>query len=304
MAHLQLGLDAYSPREIAEKVQLVGVNKARLPFLQTAMLGMIAGGFIGLGALYFVLVAADATLGFAATRVLGGLVFSLGLILVSVAGAELFTGNNLMAMAWADRKITTGELLRNWMIVYAANALGAMGLALVVYLADHASMNGGAVGAAYVKIAAAKTALPFGEAFFKGVLCNLLVCLAVWLAMAGHTVVDKIVAIVLPISAFVAAGFEHSVANMYFIPLGLLLADTAAVPAATSLASLTWTGFVSNLIPVTLGNIVGGSVMVALVYYVIYRRPALVERRSGEARTRATDVSAGAPSAGDQEKTA
>ncbi|OGA56520.1 MAG: formate transporter FocA [Betaproteobacteria bacterium RIFCSPLOWO2_12_FULL_67_28] len=298
MAYLQLGLEAYSPREITEKVNLLGVTKARLPFLQTAMLGVLAGGFIGLGALFFTLVASDATLGFAATRVLGGLMFSLGLILVSVGGAELFTGNNLMVMALADRKITIAELLRNWIIVYAANAFGAIGLAVVVYLANHGAMNGGAVGAAYVKIAAAKTALPFGEAFFKGVLCNLLVCLAVWLAMAGHTVVDKILAIVFPISAFVAAGFEHSVANMYFIPLGLLLADTGVLPAGVSLASLSWSGFASNLIPVTLGNIVGGSVMVALVYYVIYRRPALAEPRTGAERTRTTDA-AGAASAAD-----
>ena len=282
MTQLQLGLDAYSPREIAEKVNAVGVTKARLPFLQTAMLGVLAGGFIGLGALFFTLVASDATLGFAATRVLGGLVFSLGLILVSVGGAELFTGNNLMVMAWADRKITTRELLRNWAIVFLANAFGAIGLAVTVYLANHGAMNGGAVAAAYVKIAAAKTALPFAEAFFKGVLCNLLVCLAVWLAMAGHTVVDKIIAIVFPISAFVAAGFEHSVANMYFIPLGLMLADGGP-------ASLTLAGFASNLVPVTLGNIFGGSIMVAAVYYIVYRRPALVEGRTGEERTRATD---------------
>src|SRR3989304_5180759 len=185
MAHLQLGLDPFSPREVAEKVQLVGVTKAPLPFLQTAMLGVLAGGFIGLGALFFTLVASDATLGFAATRVLGGLLFSLGLILVSVGGAELFTGNNLMVMAWADRKVPPAELLRNWIVVYAANAFGAIGLAVTVYLANHGAMNGGAVGAAYVKIAAAKSALPFGEAFFKGVLCNLLVCLAVWLPRAG-----------------------------------------------------------------------------------------------------------------------
>jgi formate/nitrite transporter len=289
MAYLQLGLDAYSPREISEKVQSLGVAKARLPFLQTAMLGVLAGGFIGLGALYFTLVVSDSTLGFAVTRVLGGLVFSLGLILVSVGGAELFTGNNLMVMAWADRKITAAELLRNWTVVYLANAVGAVGLAVTVYLAHHGSMNGGAVGAAYVKIAAAKTALPFGEAFFKGVLCNLLVCLAVWLAMAGHTVVDKILAIVFPISAFVAAGFEHSIANMYFIPLGLLLADSVTLPANVNVASLGWAGLASNLVPVTLGNIVGGSGMVALVYYVVYRRPALVEPRTGAERTRAAD---------------
>ena len=292
MAYLQLGLDAYSPREISEKIQSVGVSKARLSFVQTAILGVLAGAFIGLGALYFTLVASDSTLGFAATRVLGGLLFSLGLILVSVAGAELFTGNNLMVMAWADGKITFAELLRNWSVVYVANAVGAVGLALTVYLAHHGSMNGGAVGAAYVKIAAAKIALPFWEAFFKGVLCNVLVCLAVWLAMAGHTVVDKIVAIVFPISAFVAAGFEHCVANMYFIPLGMLLADSAAVPATVNAASVGWAGLVSNLVPVTLGNIAGGSGMVALVYYMVYRRPALIEPRSAAERTRATDAPA------------
>ena len=289
MAYLQLGLDAYSPREISEKIESVGVSKARLSFLQTAMLGVLAGAFIGLGALYYTLVAADASIGYAATRVLGGFVFSLGLVLVSVAGAELFTGNNLMVMAWADRRITFAELLRNWTVVYVANAVGAVGLALTVYLANHGAMNGGAVGAAYVKIAAAKTALPFGEAFFKGVLCNVLVCLAVWLAMAGRTVVDKIVAIVLPISAFVAAGFEHSVANMYFIPLGWLLAGSVALPATVDVSHLGWAGLAANLVPVTLGNIVGGSGMVALVYYMVYRRPALVEPRSGTERTRATD---------------
>lgn len=292
MARLQLGLDAYSPREIAEKVQLVGVTKARLPFLQTAMLGILAGAFIGLGALYFTLVASDATLGFAASRVLGGLLFSLGLVLVSVGGAELFTGNNLMVMAWADRKITSAELLRNWVIVYAANAVGAAGLAVLVYLAHHGAMNGGAVGAAYVRIAAAKSAMPFGEAFFKGVLCNILVCLAVWLAMAGHTVVDKIVAIVLPVSAFVAAGFEHCVANMYLIPLGMLLADSVALPASVNVASLGWAGLAANLIPVTLGNIVGGSVMVAAVYHLVYRRHALAELRAGSERSRASDAAA------------
>lgn len=304
MARLQLGLDAYSPREIAEKVRAVGVTKARLQFMQTAMLAVLAGLFIGLGALFYTLVASDAALGFAATRVLGGLVFSLGLILVTVGGAELFTGNNLMVMAWADRKITTLELLRNWVIVYVGNAVGAIGLAVLVYLSDHGAMNGGAVATTYVKIAAAKTALPFGEAFFKGMLCNILVCLAVWLAMAGHTVVDKIFAIVLPISAFVAAGFEHSVANMYFIPMGLLLADGAAVPASVNLANLSLGGFLSNLLPVTLGNIVGGSVMVAAVYYVIYRRPALVERRTGEERTRESDFVADTTRSTDQQKPA
>lgn len=266
------GFDAFSPKEIAARVEAVGVTKARLPPLAMWMLGMAAGGFIGLGALYYTLVAADSDLPFAASRLLGGLAFSLGLILVVVAGAELFTGNNLLVMAWADRKITTGELLRNWAVVYLANALGAVGLAMLVYFANHASLNGGAVATTYIKIAAAKTALPFSEAFFKGVLCNLLVCLAVWLALAGRSVMDKIMAIVFPVSAFVAAGFEHSVANMYFIPLGILLRSQTSPADFTDIASLDWVGLARNLIPVTLGNIVGGSVMVAAVYHLIYNR--------------------------------
>jgi formate transporter len=266
------GSDAFSPQQIADKVEAVGVAKAHLPAVPTLMLGVLAGGFIGLGALYFTLVVSDPQLSFGVARVLGGVAFSLGLILVVVAGAELFTGNNLLVMAWADRKITTPELLRNWILVYASNALGAIGLALVVYLSHHANMNGGAVGLAYVKIAAAKTALPFWEAFFKGVLCNLLVCLAVWLALAGRSVTDRVLAIVFPISAFVAAGFEHCVANMYLIPLGIFLKDSVAATANFDSASLNWSGFAGNLIPVTLGNIIGGSVMVALVYYTIYRR--------------------------------
>jgi formate transporter len=264
--------DAYSPAEIAERVHAVGVAKAHLPTLQTLMLGMVAGGFIGLGALYYTLVISDAQLSFGAARVLGGVTFSLGLILVVVAGAELFTGNNFLVMAWADRQITTLELLRNWSLVYIANAVGAIGLAAVVYLSHHASMNGGAVGLAYLKIAAAKTALPFGEAFFKGVLCNLLVCLAVWLTLAGRSVTDKVLAVIFPISAFVAAGFEHCVANMYFIPLGVFLKLGGLEAKGIDTTRLDWSGFANNLLPVTLGNIVGGSVMVAAVYYTIYGR--------------------------------
>lgn len=264
------GFDAYSPQEIADKVETVGVAKARLPLPAMAMLGVLAGGFIGLGALYFTLVASDASLPFAASRVLGGVAFSMGLILVVVAGAELFTGNNLLVMAWADRRITTGEMLRNWTIVYVTNAVGAVGLAVVVYLAQHPEMAGGAIGRQAVKLAAAKASLPFVEAFFKGVLCNVLVCLAVWLAMAGRSVTDKVLVIVFPISAFVAAGFEHSVANMYFLALGWMLQGTYI---GTEGAPIGWSGIVGNLVPVTLGNVAGGSLMVALVYYLIYRRP-------------------------------
>jgi formate/nitrite transporter len=266
------GFDAFSPKEIAERVNNIGVVKARLPLLSMIMLGILAGAFIGLGALYFTLVTSDAGLGFAASRVLGGTAFSLGLILVVVAGAELFTGNNLLAMAWADGKISTAEVVKNWTVVCLANFVGAGGLALLVFLSNHPAMNGGAVALQYVKIAAAKCSLPFLTAFFSGVLCNALVCLAVWMALAGRSVMDKAVAIVFPISAFVAAGFEHSVANMYLILMGLLLkGHTAAVPNGDA---ITWAGFLGNLAPVILGNLVGGSFFVAFVYYVIYRRGA------------------------------
>lgn len=260
------GFDCYSPKEIAERVENVGVTKANLPLLSMTALGVLAGGFIGLGALYFNLVVSDATLPFAIARVLGGMVFALGLVLVVVAGAELFTGNNLLVMAWVSRRIPTRKLLENLFVVFCANFIGAAGLAWIVSLSGHANMNGGAVGRTAITIATAKCALPFAEAFFKGVLCNLLVCLAVWLALAGRTVTDKILAIIFPISAFVAAGFEHSVANLYFIPLGLFLSGADASTA------LTWSGFVHNLIPVTLGNLVGGAGLVGLVYWVIYRR--------------------------------
>lgn len=265
------GFDAYSPREIAERVQNVGVAKTRLPVWSTAMLGVLAGVFIGLGSLYYVIVVSDSGSGFAATRVLGGVCFSLGLLLVVVAGAELFTGNNLLAMAWADGKVSTLEVLRNWTIVCAANLVGAVGLAALVFWSGHTEMNSGAIGRQYLSIAAAKTTLPWSEAFFRGVLCNALVCLGMWMAFAGRSVVDKLVAIVFPISAFVAAGFEHSIANMYFIPLAMMLkAAGAALPAGGEAIGVT--GLFRNLAPVIVGNIVGGSVVVALVYHVIYRR--------------------------------
>jgi formate transporter len=265
------GFDAYSPREIARRVEEVGVAKARMPFLPLAMLGVLAGGFIGLGALYFTLVTSDATLGFAASRLLGGLTFSMGLVLVVVAGAELFTGNNLIAMAWAEGKVTFAEVLRNWTIVCSANFVGAAGLAVLVVLSGHLGMTGGAVATQAVKIAAAKAALPAAEAFFRGVLCNILVCMAVWMAFAGRSVVDKTIAIVLPISAFVAAGFEHSIANMYFFPVAMLQLSHA--PSAIPGAELIDTAhMLRNLASVIAGNIVGGSVLVALVYHLVYRR--------------------------------
>lgn len=255
------GMDAYAPREIAARVVEVGVGKARLPPLTLVLLGALAGAFIGLGAMMFTLVASDAALGFAASRLLGGLAFSLGLVLVVVAGAELFTGNNLIAMAWAAGRVSTAQVLRQWGLACAANFVGALGLAWLVWLSGQAAFNGGAVGRAAVSIALAKTALPWHEAFVRGVLCNVLVCMALWMAIAGRSVVDKVVAVVFPVTAFVAAGFEHSVANMYLLPLAMLLG-----------APITVGELAGNLLTVIAGNVVGGSVLVAGVYWVIYLR--------------------------------
>jgi formate/nitrite transporter len=263
------GSDAYAPADVALRVATVGVAKARMATLPLLMLGVLAGAFIGLGSMLFVIVRADTTLGLAASQLVGGLVFSLGLLLVVVAGAELFTGNNLLAMAWADGRITSAEVARNWVLVCAANFAGAAGLALLVFASGHTAMADGAIGRAVVRIALAKQGLPWWEAFFRGVLCNVLVCMAVWMAMAGRSVADKAVAVIFPITAFVAAGFEHSIANMYLMPLAMLVQQGGP---ATGQAAVTWGGMAANLLPVIAGNLLGGSVLVGLTYHVIYRR--------------------------------
>ena len=256
--------DAYAPPQIARLVEEIGMGKAALPVLQTLVLAVLAGAFIAFGAMFSTLAMTGNELGFGLNRVIGGVTFSLGLVLVIVAGAELFTGNNLIAMAWADRKISAAQLLRNWALVYCGNFVGGIGAALLVWQSGVLALGDGAFGAQAAAVASAKVSIPFMEALFRGVLCNALVCLAVWLCVAAHSVSDKILAIVFPITAFVALGFEHSVANMYTIPLGILIeADGVTVG-----------GLFANLVPVTLGNIAGGSVFVALVYWLVYlRRP-------------------------------
>ena len=268
------GSEAFSPKEIARKVESVGVVKARLPLVPMLMLGVLAGAFIGIGSMFSVVIKADSSLSFGISAVLSGIAFSLGLFVVIVAGAELFTGNNLLVMAWADGQISTLELLRNWSVVLLGNFIGAAGLALLVFLSGHTSLNDGAIAEKYLAIGAAKCALPFWEAFFRGVLCNVLVCLGVWMATGGRTVMDKAIAIVFPVSAFVAAGFEHSVANLYIFPLAWLVQKFGGLGGP---ASVTWAGMAGNLVPVILGNIVGGGVLVGLVYHLVYRRGLIRE---------------------------
>jgi formate/nitrite transporter len=281
-------LDALPPADIARKATDVGVAKAGMPGLDLFALAVLAGAFIALGAVFASTVASGAgDTAYGVTRLLAGLAFTLGLILVVVAGAELFTGNNLIVMAWAGRRVSTLLLLRNWAIVYAGNLVGALGTAVLVWLAEQYTFGDGAVGVTALSIASAKTGLGFGQAVVLGALCNALVCLAVWLTYGAHTTTDKVLAIVPPIAAFVAAGFEHSVANMYFIPIGLLIKTDDAWMAATAglpdVDGLTWGSFlVDNLLPVTIGNVVGGALMVGAVYWFVYLRP----RRAGPGSTR------------------
>lgn len=261
--------DAHAPRDIARMVQHLGVAKAKTATLTVLVLSVLAGAFVSLGALFFTVMVTDSSLGFGVTRLLGGLSFSLGLILVVIAGAELFTGNILMAMAWASRLIGARDILRNWMLVYLGNVIGSVATVAFVLWTDIAATNNGAVGETALRIAVAKATLPVGVAFARGLLCNALVCLAIWLAMGGRSVSDKILAIVFPITAFVAMGFEHSIANWFFLPYGLALDTSGVVPAA---------GVVRNLVAVTAGNLVGGTLLVAGVYWIAYLRG---ERREG-----------------------
>jgi formate transporter len=291
----EMRIDALLPPEMAIRAEYLGVRKAEMPALRMFMLAVLAGAFIALGAVFATTVSAGsipvndsqgavvfaAAMPYGVVRLLSGLVFSLGLILVIVGGAELFTGNNLIVMAWASGKVSARALLRNWVIVYVGNFVGSVGTALFVFLGRQYTFGGGAVGITALRTAAAKCDLGFLQAVALGVLCNALVCLAVWLTYSARSTVDKILAIVFPIAAFVAAGFEHSVANMYFVSFGLLIKDldpafvSSVAGQIPQLSGMTWMSFlVRNLLPVTAGNIVGGAVLVAAVYWAIFLRQA------------------------------
>ena len=290
----EIRIDALLPQEMATRAEYLGVRKAEMPFLKMFMLSVLAGAFISLGAIFATTVSAGGMaittasgdeafstgLPFGVTRLLAGLVFSLGLILVVVGGAELFTGNNLIVMAWASGKVTAGALLRNWAIVYLGNFVGALGTAILMFFTRQYTFGANSVGIAALRTGVAKCDLTFIQALALGILCNALVCMAVWLTFSARSTVDKIVAIIFPITAFVAAGFEHSIANMYFIPYALLVKmfDAEFIKAVGDkvphLEKLTWQAFwINNLLPVTIGNIIGGAVLVAAVYWAIFLRP-------------------------------
>jgi len=274
---LENNFDSFLPPAMAQKAEELGVRKANLPFFKVFMLAILAGAFIALGAAFSTTTLAGSTaLPYGVARMLAGLAFSLGLILVVVGGAELFTGNSLIVMAWASGRIKTMALLRNWLIVYLGNFVGSIGTAVLIFLARQYMNGNGSVGEIALKTAVSKVQLGFLQAIVLGILCNTLVCLAVWLTYSARQTADKILAIIFPITAFVAIGSEHSVANMYFIPLGLLIkqfdpAFVSGLESQINLSGLTWTSFlVNNLLPVTLGNIIGGSLLVGIFYWLIY----------------------------------
>jgi formate/nitrite transporter len=275
-------IDALLPGEMAAKAASLGVKKAHMNVASMFVLAVLAGSFIAFGAVFSTTLVAGAGefLSYGLTRLLAGLGFSMGLILVVIGGAELFTGNNLIVMAWASRLVTTGLMLKNWVIVYFGNLVGALGTVVLMYASGQYRFGGGAVGAAALYSANAKMGYGFGQAIALGILCNALVCLAVWMTYSGRTVVDKVLAITFPVTAFVACGFEHCIANMYYLPMALAIREGAPTEfwsaigkSATDYSALSVEGFlVHNLLPVTIGNIIGGALAVAGVYWFVYLR--------------------------------
>jgi formate transporter len=285
-------LDTILPADMAARAEQTGISRVGMDTLSLFVLSTLAGAFISFGAIFATTVgagaisiaqggtaAAQATLPYGVVKLLTGLAFSVGLLMVIIAGAELFTGNNMTVMAWANGKVRTGALLRNWTVCYLGNCFGALGTAALMFLTTQYTFGGGAVGLAALSTAHAKASLDFVPALTLGIMCNALVCLAAWMCYAARTTVDRVVTIVPPIAAFVASGFEHSIANVYYIPVALFIKAGAPdsfwqaigrTPA--DFPHLTWSDFIANLVPVTLGNIIGGSVMVAAVYWFVYLR--------------------------------
>jgi formate/nitrite transporter len=285
----QINFDALLPGAMAAKAEDLGTKKAALGLANMFALAILAGAFISLGAIFATTVlAGSSTLPYGVARLLAGLAFTLGLILVVVGGSELFTGNNLIMMAFASGKVSLGGLLRNWVTVYIGNFIGSIATAIIMFYSKQYTFGTGSIGLTALGIGESKTSFEFVQAIALGIMCNALVCMAVWLCYSARTTTDKILAIIPPISAFVAAGFEHSIANMYFIPIALFIKNgapasfwqlkalTDAAKTAASFPHLTWRNFfVANLLPVTIGNILGGAFMVGLVYWFIYlRKPA------------------------------
>jgi formate transporter len=277
--------DDYSPTDMVARVEQACKRKANLHWISLLMLSILAGSFIALGAEFFTLAIFDSSLSVGLTRLIGSICFSLGLILVVVAGAELFTGNNLLIIGFASGTVTYKQVLKNWVVTYLGNFAGSISVVLLMFMTDLWKMKSFAMGVKMVQIAADKTNLTFLQGFSRGILCNALVCLAVWLCFSARSVISKIAAIIFPIAAFVASGFEHSIANMYFIPMGLIIKNNPDIIAGIAknlpelnMSHLNIMGFLGNLLSVTLGNIIGGAIMVGFVYWMILVLPGRLKK--------------------------
>jgi len=266
--------NAYTPAEIAHKIEQLGVTKANMPLHRTVILSILAGLFVSLGSIFYFVALAGWNGSYGVGQVLGGLVFNLGLALIALNGAELFTGNTLLSIAAMQRKISVGKMLRNWALVWVFNGVGAFLAVGLAFAAQHYTGGDGLVGLKILSVGATKASLPFGVVLARGILANIFVTLAVWAYTAGKSVVDKIAAMILPITGFVASGSEHSIANMFYIPYAILVKGTsiASLPGAPTqkLYALDWAHFIGNLIPATIGNILGGAICVGLVYWAAY----------------------------------
>lgn len=271
MADQSISVDALSPAQTEAKAETLGISKGSMPAGRMFVAAMLAGAFIGFGAMFFCLFTSDSSLPFAVQRAGGGACFCLGLVLVLCCGAELFTGNSLMVCSLFSKKIGAGQLARNWAIVWLGNLAGSLVVVFLVCASQMGAMNGGAVGTTMVNVASSKASLAPATIFAKGILCNVLVCLVVWIGFSARSVVDKVLGIFLPITAFVACGFEHCVANMFFLPTGLLMKSAGFGAAVANAGALDVTAILYNLSAATVGNIIGG-VLVGLAYWFVYAR--------------------------------
>ena len=263
--------DELSPAETLAKAEGISVAKSKMGVAKCFVSAMLAGAFIGFGATYFMVFLGDSTMPFAAQRMVGGICFCLGLVLVLCCGAELFTGNNLMVTGLASKKISMGGMLKNWVVVWLGNLAGSLLAVALIFWANVGGMNGGAVGDVMVSVAVSKVTPDWFVLLGKGIMCNIMVCLAVWIGFSARTVADKVLGILLPISFFVAAGFEHCVANMFFLPTGLLMKTMGFGASVANVGALDLGAIFYNISAATIGNIIGGAV-VGLAYWFIYNQ--------------------------------
>jgi len=275
--------DVLKPDEIEQAIEAAGIKKTGMPPGKMIILGILAGVFIGIGGLMLGLVLSETELPFIVARILGGVSFCVGLLLVVAAGAELFTGNNLIIMAVLSRKVTWKAYAKNLTIILLCNFIGALIAVAILFLADVGSINGGATADAFIKLAAAKVSIPPLTLFFKAVFCNFMVCLAIWLATAGRSLFDKLIGILFPITTFIVAGGEHSIANMFLIPMGFIQAYAGNATSELAIAAgeaISIGGIFYNFGLAILGNLVGGAVMVGVVYWFAFHKKG--EKGEGE----------------------